>query len=148
MSQPVRKPEDLDQIGLAKLVVDLMYRTSVHHALWFGEVVSHLGMEASLPLMDQVWRRSYAIQMERLSRSFGFTVREGVPSGVADMPKEALLTFMEELGKNWLAGDGLWFQAVEVSHGMAEAKCCNDSCWERFFAFRGLFDQTPAGTAR
>jgi hypothetical protein len=138
MSRAVRKPEDLDQIGLAKLVVDLMYRTSVHHALWFGEVVSHLGMEAALPLMDQVWRRSYAVQMERLSRSLGFAVREGIPSGVADMPKEALLTLMEELGKNWLAGDGLWFQAVEASHGMTEAKCCNDSCWERFSPFEAF----------
>mgnify|MGYP001171569085 CR=1 FL=1 len=138
MNQPVRKPEDLDRIGLAKLAVDLMYRTSVHHALWFGEAVSHLGMEAALPLMDQVWRHSYAIQMERLSRSLGFAVRESVPAVVADMPKEALLTFLEELGKNWLAGDGLWFQAVEASHGMTEAKCCNDSCWERFSPFEAF----------
>jgi len=135
MGKEVHSPEELEQIELAKLVVDLMHRMSVHHALWFGEVVSHLGMEAALPMMDQAWRRSYAIQMERLSRFFGFPLHEGIPSALTEMPKKDLVALMGELGKNWLADDGTWFQTVEASHGMTEAKCCNDSCLDRFSTF-------------
>ncbi len=135
MAREVQRPEELEQIELAKLVVDLIHRMSVHHALWFGEAVSLLGMEAALPLMDQVWRRSYAIQMERLSRFFGFALQEGVPAAVTGMPKKDILILMEELGKNWLADDGIWFQTVEASHGMVEAKRVNDSCLVRFSTF-------------
>ena len=36
---------------------------------------------------------------------------------------------------NWLANDGIWFQAVEFRHGMFDAKRCNDSCWTKFSPF-------------
>jgi hypothetical protein len=49
--------------------------------------------------------------------------------------KDELLKIMEELGKNWLAGDGIWFQTVEAHYGIGEAKRCNDSCWARFSPF-------------
>ncbi len=37
-----------------------------------------------------------------------------------------------ELAINWLANDGIWFQAVEKKFGMFDAKHCNDTCWTRF----------------
>jgi len=138
MNRQAQGPEEQGQRELARLVVDMMHRTAVHHALWFGELVSRLGMEAALPLMEQAWRRSYGVQMERLSRFFGFALREGVPSVVADLPKEDLLKLLEEIGKNWLAGDGIWFQAVETARGMDEAKRCNDACWDRFSPFEAF----------
>ena len=33
---------------------------------------------------------------------------------------------------NWLANDGIWFQAVEKKLGMNDAKRCNDTCWTRY----------------
>ncbi len=39
---------------------------------------------------------------------------------------------MEGSAINWLANDGVWFQAVEFEYGMNEAKRCNDSAWAQF----------------
>ncbi|HCF49580.1 MAG TPA: cytosolic protein, partial [Syntrophomonas sp.] len=46
-----------------------------------------------------------------------------------------LLSLLTDLGVNWLAGDGIWFQAVEFKHGMYDAKRCNDTCWAKFSPF-------------
>jgi hypothetical protein len=51
------------------------------------------------------------------------------------MPKEDLDALAGDIGKNWLAGDGIWFQAVERAYGMNDAKRCNDSCWGHFSPF-------------
>ncbi len=48
------------------------------------------------------------------------------------MDREKLVAVKDRLAKNWLANDGIWFQAVEKSGGMDEAKRCNDSCWGQF----------------
>jgi hypothetical protein len=42
---------------------------------------------------------------------------------------------MDSVAVNWLANDGVWFQAVEFSSGMNDAKRCNDSCWAQFSPF-------------
>ncbi|NLV50664.1 MAG: cytosolic protein, partial [Clostridiales bacterium] len=42
---------------------------------------------------------------------------------------------IDSIAKNWLAQDGVWFQAVEFTHGMNDAKRCNDSTWVRFSPF-------------
>jgi hypothetical protein len=49
--------------------------------------------------------------------------------------KETLIDLLEKLGINWLANDGVWFQAVEFANGMNDAKRCNDSCWTRYSPF-------------
>jgi hypothetical protein len=36
---------------------------------------------------------------------------------------------------NWLVNDGVWFQTIEQSEGLGEAKRCNDSCWAHFSPF-------------
>jgi hypothetical protein len=51
------------------------------------------------------------------------------------MPKESLINLMNNLGVNWLANDGVWFQSVESMRDMYDAKRCNDSCWTRFSPF-------------
>ena len=42
------------------------------------------------------------------------------------------LDLIEKLSINWLANDGIWFQAVEKRFGMGDAKRCNDTCWTRY----------------
>ena len=42
---------------------------------------------------------------------------------------------IEKMSINWLANDGIWFQAVEKQFGMGDAKRCNDTCWTRFSPF-------------
>lgn len=47
-------------------------------------------------------------------------------------PHELLLGMLEDFAKNWLAHDGLWFQAVERAHGMEAAIAADRAAWERF----------------
>ncbi len=46
--------------------------------------------------------------------------------------KEELLRLLLDDAKNWLAHDGLWFQAIEATHGMEAAIEADRAAWERF----------------
>ena len=48
------------------------------------------------------------------------------------MSKEELIEIIVDDAKNWLAHDGLWFQAVEKAHGMEAAIGADANAWERF----------------
>ena len=135
MAQDVERAEGLSREELVRLVVDFFHRTMVHHTLWFAEVEHQMGPAKALELLGAVWEKSSAIQLKRLSEAFGFEMENGVPKALAAMPREKLLLLLGDLGRNWLAGDGVWFQAVEASYGIWDAKRCNDSCWARFSPF-------------
>jgi hypothetical protein len=62
-------------------------------------------------------------------------VKDGIPQPLLDMPKEKMIELIDNIGLNWLAGDGIWFQEVEFKYGMNDAKRCNDSCWAWFSPF-------------
>ncbi len=49
-----------------------------------------------------------------------------------DLSREELITIILDDAKNWLAHDGLWFQAVERRHGMEEAIAADRDAWEQF----------------
>jgi hypothetical protein len=49
-----------------------------------------------------------------------------------DMTKEQLIAIVLDDAKNWLAHDGLWFQAIEAAHGMDAALEADRVAWERF----------------
>lgn len=116
----------------ARMVMDMLHRTVMHHALWFTEVRHQMGLARALDLLDQVCGKSLDIQLGRLSKTLGFAMRQGIPAPLLDMPEEVFSRLKETVAANWLANDGVWFQALEVSHGMNEAKRCNDSCWAQF----------------
>lgn len=59
------------------------------------------------------------------------------------MSDEELHALKESLAVNWLANDGVWFQAVEFAHGMKDAKHCNDSCWGQFSPFEAWSLKIP-----
>ncbi len=48
------------------------------------------------------------------------------------MSKEELITIVIDDAKNWLAHDGLWFQAIEKTHGMEVAIAADTEAWRNF----------------
>lgn len=124
--------EELSHEENARLIIDFFHRIMMHHAIWFAEVQQHLGKEKALRALNEVCKTSYEAQMKRLSKTLGFEMKDGIPSPLFNLPKETMNALRENVAANWLANDGIWFQAVEFSSGMAEAKHCNDSCWAKF----------------
>lgn len=53
---------------------------------------------------------------------------------LAGIDREGLIALLEDAAKNWLAHDGLWFQAVERAHGMAAAIAADTEAWRHFSA--------------
>jgi len=135
MFDKAEKAGDLNHEENAAFVVDLFNRIIIHHALWFAEVKHQMGMEKALELLHSATEKSYSIQMKHLSALFGFDMVEGVPAPLLEMDPEKLEELKSRVAKNWLVNDGVWFQAIEFSEGMNEAKRCNDSCWAQFSPF-------------
>ncbi len=48
------------------------------------------------------------------------------------LSKETLIEMLEDQAKNWLAHDGLWFQAVEKQYGMETAIELDKEAWISF----------------
>ena len=48
------------------------------------------------------------------------------------MSREELINIIIDDAKNWLAHDGLWFQAVERTHGMEAAIDADQRAWRKF----------------
>ncbi len=48
------------------------------------------------------------------------------------LSKETLIDMLEDSAKNWLAHDGLWFQAVERQYGMGKAIELDKEAWITF----------------
>jgi hypothetical protein len=53
-------------------------------------------------------------------------------SAIEKLSHEKLLELTKNFAKNWLAHDGLWFQAVEKIHGIDEAIALDTQAWSRF----------------
>lgn len=48
------------------------------------------------------------------------------------LSREQLIGLIDIYSKNWLAMDGVWFQAVETRSGMEEAMRCDIDAWKRW----------------
>jgi hypothetical protein len=114
------------------LIVDFFHRSMMHHAMWFAEVVQHLGKDKAFQALNEVYKTSYNIQIKRFSKTLGFEIENNIPKPLLELPDETINTLLENVAANWLANDGIWFQAIESASGMADAKHCNDSCWAKF----------------
>ena len=135
MDEKIMRAEDMDQRQLAEYILEMIHRMNVHHTLWFREVEHQLGFEKALKAMEYAWTQTKKISMKRFAGEFGFHQEDGVPDFLYDMPKEKQLALIDDIAKNWIAQDGVWFQAVEFAEGMNDAKRCNDSTWGRFSPF-------------
>src|SRR5512138_1537917 len=80
-----------------------------------------------------------------LARRFGMSEldlqRYAIPSNVkgdegvqllASLSKEELISIIVDDAKNWLAHDGLWFQAVEKRYGIEVAIDADIEAWRSF----------------
>ena len=132
MKKDAQHVAELGQAEKAQLVMDMFHRIVLHHGLWFTEVRHQMGMDRALEVLTTVSERSLGIQLKRLSKVLGFEMENGLPKPLLDLSAESLQNLLEGASANWLANDGIWFQAVEFSSGMNDAKRCNDSCWAHF----------------
>ncbi len=127
--------EALPEEKIARLVMDFMHRTIIHYALWFTEIRHQLGMEKALAALSVASEKSIGIQLNRLSKILGFKMQDAIPAPLLQMEKKDLLALLDGTAINWLANDGVWFQSVEFTSGMNDAKRCNDTCWAHFSPF-------------
>jgi len=111
---------------------DALRRIIVHYGLWLSECVHQFGLDKALEIERLAGDKSFAIQIKRLSEVLGFELKNGLPTALFDLDPEKLAELARALGVNWLANDGVWFQAVEQAFGMDDAKRTNDTCWSRF----------------
>jgi hypothetical protein len=135
MNENVTSPADLTSEQNSLLIIDFLHRTMMHYAMWYGEVLHQYGPEKARQILKTAYERSYDIQVSRLAKTLGFEFRDGIPGPLLDLPPEKLIELRDNLAVNWLANDGIWFQAVEFSKGLFDAKRCNDSCWGQFSPF-------------
>lgn len=59
------------------------------------------------------------------------TLDEGIAL-LQDLSKKELIAIIVDDAKNWLAHDGLWFQAVDQQYGMETAIDIDRAAWEKF----------------
>jgi len=135
VKKEIERIEDLDQEELVSFTLKMLHRVIVHYAFWLTQAEKQMGLPRALELLDEAGKKSFEFQMKRLAGFFGFEMIGGKPDFLLKMSRESLLRFMDSVALNWLANDGVWFQAVEFSSGMKEAKRCNDDCMERYSIF-------------
>jgi len=134
---PINKPsiDELDREETARLTLDFFHRLVIHHALWFAEVRHQFGPDKALEVLSEVLPRTMGIQSKRVAKALGISHDGTAPHPLARLPEESLKALRDAVAVNWLANDGVWFQAVEFSRDMNDAKRCNDTCWSRFSPF-------------
>ncbi|MBW1713183.1 MAG: cytosolic protein [Deltaproteobacteria bacterium] len=122
-----------DQDQLITFLLDVFRRTIVHYGLWFREVEHQMGFKGAVEAEAAVWPTLLPILMKRLAKTLGFEVDDqGRPLWLKQLDRQELMKLIEASAINWLASDGVWFQAVEKQHDMNNAKRCNDTCWTRY----------------
>lgn len=114
------------------LILDFLRRTMAHYGLWLAEAVHQVGLPLALEAEREAGDRWLAIALKRLAKVSGQSIKNGLPAFLADMEPERKAALRDALAVNWLAADGVWFQAVETRAGMHDAKRANDTCWSRF----------------
>lgn len=132
MPDVVERADDLSREQLVRLILDVMHRCILHYGLWFTEVRHQMGTARALGVLQGAYERSLDIQLTRLSKVLGFELQDGLPKAWLEMDRGELKKLLDGFCANWLANDGVWFQAVEFKDGMNDAKRCNDSVWGQF----------------
>lgn len=126
-----RTPEEL--MGM---IADMLHRTVVHYGLWWQQVEKELGLEETIKIEQDVWKKIFSLYVGRLGKIIGFEVdADGIPAALKDKSPEELQNILDGVSVNWLASDGIWFQGVEHRHDLPTAQKCNNAAWERFSPF-------------
>jgi hypothetical protein len=126
--------------GKEKLIEikDFFHRTIMHYAFWYSETEKKFGKKIAFDILDNAWNRFFDIFLSRIGKSAGFETQNGFPLVFNNYSKEELEELQNAMAVSWLANDGIWFQAIEFSRGMKDAKNVNDSTWAQFSPFEAL----------
>lgn len=129
------KPVEINELSkedLLEMIRIFVGDVLVHYGMWFTETLNALGPDKALEFDRSVLPRYAASIMQRFAPHLGLELKNGMPRVLEEKSREELILMIGDLAKTWLVGDGLWFQAVEASHGMTQAKEVNDVCWAHF----------------
>lgn len=137
-----RKP---DKEFLIRWMADALRRTVVHYGFWLKELEYQFGMKAALEIEKEVAQTSFSIQVKRLAKILNIELQDGLPAVLYRMDEKQLEELLDGICLNWLANDGVWFQAIEKKFGMFDAKRCNDTCWTRFSPYEAYRIKTLLG---
>ncbi len=121
-----------------RIIFDYFQRTMVHHALWYAEVRDLFGIERAGEILENASSLSTKIQLKRLARTMGFELEDDYPEALMNLDDSKIDALKEAIAINWLANDGVWFQAVEFTEGMVHAKACNDAAWSHFSPYEAI----------
>lgn len=124
--------EKLEQTELTNYVIHALRRIMLHYGIWFNEVVHQCGLEEAIRLEEDVAASFFPMAINRVSRTLGVQIENGLPVGLVNMDKEKLISLIEAMSLNWLTSDGIWFRTVEDDYDMYTSKRCNDTCWTRY----------------
>lgn len=124
----------LDNKALIGLIFESLHLIAIHYGTWFRETEHQLGLDKAIEVDDIVWKELLPIMLGRVTKRFRIPTEDNIPEFLTNATKEELVELLVDMGKNWLANDGVWFQAVErnFDYEMYNAKRVNDSCWARF----------------
>jgi len=127
-----RTVDDLSDEQLDELAVDYCRRTLIHHGLWFTEVQKREGLETAIDCEREAMERFLPIMNRRLGPVFSSMDDDGFLAHAKRLDRDAKLHLLKVISKNWLALDGVWFQAVEGRKGLEAAMASNNAAWESF----------------
>jgi hypothetical protein len=125
---------ELDKKALIEMILESLHLTALHYGIWFRETEHQLGLDKSIEVDDIAWKKVLPIMLGRVNRRLKIPAQDNIPETLTKASKEELVDLLVDMGKNWLANDGVWFQAVEnnFDYEMYNTKRINDSCWVRF----------------
>ncbi len=125
---------ELDKKTLIELIFDSLHLIALHYGIWFRETEHQLGLDKAIEVDDIAWKKILPIMLKRVTERFHIPTKDNVPEALVNASREELVEFLTDMGKNWIASDGVWFQSVEKNYDyeMYNAKRINDSCWVRF----------------
>ena len=116
------------------MVFDSLHLTVLHYGLWFREAEHQLGLEKAIAADERVWDKVLETTLKRLASAAGTQLHNGIPAALNNLSEEELAGLADEMAKNWVACDGIWFQDIEHNYDyeMFTTKRINDSNWVRF----------------
>ncbi len=127
-----REVTQLSKEELLSLMGVYLNETFIHYGMWFTETARRNGVESALELENRVIGPYAKAVIKRLAYHLGIEIKNDIPASFLTKSREELLMLIADISKLWLAGDGIWFQAVEQAEGMDSAKAINDACWSHF----------------
>ena len=124
--------ENLEHADLIRLIGIFLGHVTIHYGIWFTEASRIIGLERTLECENNIVHRHASGAIKRLAPHFRSHIEDDISTIFSTKPRNELLILIRDIAKTWVAGDGLWFQAIEGKEGMALAKNVNDSCWSIF----------------